>query len=55
MSRKLYYVDWYGQVQRDRKAERRQSAGTGWTGKVLRLLAALALIMVIASVLSSLH
>ena len=50
MGRRLFYQDSYGYVRRDRKAERASSGGgLGFGGKALMILAALALLIVIAS------
>jgi len=51
MGRRLYSLDYWGRLHRDREAEkRRTSAGTGWTGKVLLVLALLAVVIVITSI-----
>lgn len=49
MGRRLYYIDSYGRARRDRRAENRRPSGAGAAGKALIILAALALILVIAS------
>lgn len=51
MGRKLYYIDSYGRVQRDRKAEKKskQSDGFSWARAVMWSLLALAALMVLAS------
>jgi hypothetical protein len=53
MSRKLYSVDYWGHVQRDRRAEKNaaKGAGMGLIGKTLMILGAFALLVVIASAL----
>ena len=52
MGRRLYSLDDWDRLHREREAEKRQkSAGVGWTRKVLLILAVLAVVMVIASVL----
>ena len=52
MGRKLYYVDGWGHVQRDRRAERSASASGGHSGMriVYTVLIVLAVIMVLASI-----
>lgn len=53
MSRKLYSVDYWGHVQRDRRAEKHAAKGAsmGLTGKALMILGALALFVVLVSAL----
>lgn len=53
MGRKLYYIDSYGHVQRDRKAEKKsqKSDGFSWTKAVMWTLAAFAVLMVLASLI----
>jgi epoxyqueuosine reductase QueG len=54
VSRKLYSIDYWGHVQRDRRAEKQaaKGAGIGLMGKSLMILGALALLVIIASVLA---
>ena len=50
--RRLYYLDSYGQVHRDRQAEKRTSSSSGMPAKFfLTILMLLAGIMVIASLI----
>jgi len=50
--RRLYYLDSYGRVHRDRQAEKRTSSSSGVLAKVfLTILMLLAGIMVIASLI----
>jgi epoxyqueuosine reductase QueG len=53
MSRKLYSVDYWGHLQRDRRSEKHaaKGAGIGLVGKALMLLGVLALLVIIVSVL----
>jgi hypothetical protein len=52
MGRRLYSPDYRSGRHREREAQRWQKpAGTGWTGKVLLILAVLAAVIVIASFL----
>lgn len=56
MGKRLYSIDYQGHASRDRRAERASKpAGSGWTGKILLMLAVLAVLMVIASVLAPAH
>jgi hypothetical protein len=51
MGRRLYSLDYRGHLHRDREAEKKSKpVGTGWTGKVLLILAVLAIVIVIASI-----
>jgi hypothetical protein len=54
MSRKLYSIDYWGHLQRDRHAEKHaaRGAGIGLMGKTLMILGVLALLVVIASALA---
>lgn len=52
MGRRLYSLDYQDLRHREREAEKRhRSAGAGWTGKILLILALLAAVIVIASIL----
>jgi hypothetical protein len=52
MGRRLHSLDHQGRLHRERGAEKRKEpAGTSWTGRVLLILAVLAAVIVIASVL----
>jgi hypothetical protein len=51
MGRRLYWQDSYGRIHRDREAERGRSARVGWTGKALLVLAVIAALIVIASLI----
>lgn len=56
MGRKLYYVDSYGKVHRDYKAEKTlkskdAKSGGSWMRNVLLLLAVFAVLMVLASII----
>lgn len=54
MARRLYKVDYWGNLQRDRDAEKRIRAsggGPGWTGRVFLVLGLLTLLIVFASAL----
>jgi hypothetical protein len=54
MSRKLYSIDYWGHLQRDRRAEKHaaKGAGIGLMGKSLMILGVLALLVVIVSALA---
>ena len=53
MGRKLYYVDGWGHVQRDRKAERSASGSGGFSG--MRIVYAVLLVLAVLMVLASIH
>lgn len=50
MGHKLYWVDSYGKVHRDKKAEKAQGGGS-WTRPFMLALIAFAIIMVLASMI----
>jgi hypothetical protein len=53
--RKLYYIDSYGKVQRDRKAERAAAARPGGGPSFMRLVWTVLIVLAVLMVLASLH